>query len=453
MSSATNQHSAQQYFKVQPSDRIGGTIQVPGDKSISHRALMLGAIATGTSEITGFLSGEDCLATLAALRAMGVHITQPDSSTVLVQGAGLDGLRQASAALDLGNSGTSTRLFMGLLAGQPFASTLIGDESLSRRPMERGAEPLRRMGATVHTTNGTPPVTTGGAGGRLSAIRFDMPVASAQVKSAVLLAGLYAAGETSVTEPAVSRDHTERMLSHLGCPVSQHGMTASLAGGSTLHGAPIVVPGDLSSAAFMVLAACVAGQGELVIDGVGLNPTRTGILDILQLMGAKLRIAAGPQLGGAPAGRLIIEPGQLHGIEIPPALVPLAIDEFPVIFLAAALASGETLVSGAAELRHKESDRIRVMADGLRALGIDVQEFPDGARIRGGQLRGGTIDSHGDHRVAMSFAVGASRASGPVTILDTANVATSFPGFPELAQAIGLDILAGQNGPSTSGTG
>lgn len=440
--------AARQCFTVNPTSRIGGVVRVPGDKSISHRALMLGAIATGTSHISGFLPGEDCLATLAALRAMGVGISRPDETHVIVQGAGLDGLRQATAALDLGNSGTSTRLFMGLLAGQPFASTLVGDESLSRRPMERVAEPLRRMGATVRTTNGTPPVTIGGPGSRLSAIHFDMPMASAQVKSAVLLAGLYADGDTSVTEPAVTRDHTERMLSHLGCPVGRRGMTVSVTGRSSLHGAPITVPGDLSSAAFLVLAGCVALQGELVIDGVGLNPTRTGILDILRLMGARFRIEAGPVSAGEPAGRLIVEPCQLHGVAIPPALVPLAIDEFPVIFLAAALASGETTVSGATELRHKESDRIRVMVDGLRSLGIEVDEQPDGARILGGQLRGGTIDSHGDHRVAMSFAMGASRASGPVTILDTANVATSFPGFPELARSVGLDISTGVVGSS-----
>lgn len=430
-------------FTINPTDRIDGTIRVPGDKSISHRALMLGAIATGTSEISGFLAGEDCLATLAALRAMGVDIEHPEETRVTVHGVGLHGLHQAPAALDLGNSGTSTRLFMGLLAGQPFPTTLVGDESLSRRPMERVAGPLRRMGATVRTTDGKPPVTTGGSRDRLSGIHFDMPVASAQVKSAILLAGLYADGETSVTEPAVSRDHTERMLEYLGCPVARRGMTVAVAGGSSLEGAPIPVPGDLSSAAFLVLAACVARRGRLVIDGVGLNPTRTGILEILHLMGAKIRIETESGSAGEPVGRLIVDPCQLRGIDIPPALVPLAIDEFPVIFLAAALASGDTTVSGAAELRHKESDRIHVMAEGLKALGIAVEELPDGARIRGGQLRGGTIDSQGDHRVAMSFAVGASCASGPVTILDTANVATSFPRFPDLARSIGLDITTG----------
>ncbi|MEZ5566148.1 MAG: 3-phosphoshikimate 1-carboxyvinyltransferase [Gammaproteobacteria bacterium] len=429
-----------QSFTVQPTSRIGGTIRVPGDKSVSHRALMLGAIASGATHISGFLPGEDCLATLAALRSMGIEIAQHDRTTLEVHGAGLGGLHQAAGALDMGNSGTSTRLFMGLLAGQSFSSTLIGDESLSRRPMERVAEPLRRMSATVRTTNGTPPVTVGGATAQLTPLNFNMPIASAQLKSAVLLAGLYANGETTVTEPAITRDHTERMLSQLGCRIRRTGATVSVTGGSPLRGASIGVPGDLSSAAFMVLAACVAEQGELVIDGVGLNPTRTGILDILKLMGAKLRIEPGPDTGGEPTGRLIVQPSALHGIDVPPALVPLAIDEFPVIFMAAALASGETRVSGAEELRHKESDRIRVMAAGLATLGIEVEEQPDGAMIRGGRLGGGTINSHGDHRIAMAFAVAASRAEGAVTILDTANVATSFPGFPDLARQIGLDI-------------
>jgi 3-phosphoshikimate 1-carboxyvinyltransferase len=277
-------------------------------------------------------------------------------------------------------------------------------------------------------------------GGKLSGIAFKMPVASAQVKSAVLLAGLYASGETSVSEPAVTRDHTERMLARLGYPVHRSGSTVTIAGGGTLAAGPIAVPGDLSSAAFMVLAGCLASVGELVIEGVGLNPTRTGILRILELMGADLRIEQSPGEVGEPVGRLVVRPRRLSGIEVPPELVPLAIDEFPVIFVAAALASGETVVRGAGELRHKETDRIRVMADGLRTLGIDVEEYPDGARIRGGRFRSGTVDSAGDHRVAMSFAVGAAQGEGPVTILDTANVATSYPGFAAQARAIGLDV-------------
>lgn len=428
-----------QQFQVQPSTRVEGVIQVPGDKSVSHRALMLGAIATGTSHVTGFLPGEDCLATLAALRSLGIEIRQQDPTTIDVVGQGMRGLAPAGRSLDMGNSGTAMRLFMGLLAAQSFPAELIGDESLSKRPMERVARPLRQMGADIQTRNGTPPVRIAG-GMDLHGIRFDMPVASAQVKSAVLLAGLYATGETTVIEPAVTRDHTERMLVRLGCPVHRSGPAVTVTGGARLTGARIEVPGDLSSAAFMVLAGCLATGGELVIERVGLNPTRTGILRILELMGANLRVERVPDEGGEPVGRLIVRPGRLRGVEIPSELVPLAIDEFPVIFVAAGLATGETVVRGAEELRHKESDRIRVMADGLRALGIDVYEFPDGARIRGGRLQGGTIDSGGDHRVAMSFAVGASCAAGPVTILNTANVATSYPGFVAQARAIGLDI-------------
>ncbi len=430
-----------QRFLVQPSTHVEGSLRVPGDKSVSHRALMFGAIAAGTSHVTGFLPGEDCLATLAALRSLGIEIHQRDATTIDVVGQGMHGLAQASHGLDMGNSGTAMRLFMGLLAAQPFASELTGDESLSKRPMERVAKPLRQMGADVQTLNGLPPVRIRG-GADLRGIRFEMPVASAQVKSAVLLAGLYAAGETTVTEPAVTRDHTERMLTRLGYPVRRAGPSVTVTGGGSLSAARIDVPGDLSSAAFMVLAGCLATSGELVIEGVGLNPSRTGILRILQMMDARLRIEMAVDDGGEPVGRVAIAPSRLRGIEIPTELVPLAIDEFPVIFVAAALAEGETVIRGAEELRHKESDRIRVMADGLRALGVDVEELPDGARIRGGQLQGGTIDSGGDHRVAMSFAVGASRAQGPVEILNTANVATSYPGFVTQARAIGLDIEA-----------
>ena len=431
-----------QRFLVHPSTRVEGSLRVPGDKSVSHRALMLGAIATGTSHVTGFLPGEDCLATLAALRSLGIEIHQRNATTIDVVGQGMHGLAEASHGLDMGNSGTAMRLFMGLLAAQPFASELTGDESLSKRPMERVARPLRQMGADVQPLNGRPPVRIRG-GVDLRGIRFEMPVASAQVKSAVLLAGLYATGETTVIEPAVTRDHTERMLVRLGYKVRRAGPSVTVTGGGSLSAARIDVPGDLSSAAFMVLAGCLATSGELVIEGVGLNPSRTGILRILQMMGARLRVEMAPDDGGEPVGRLVIAPSRLRGVEIPPELVPLAIDEFPVIFVAAALAEGETVIRGAEELRHKESDRIRVMADGLHALGVDVQELPDGARIRGGQLQGGTIDSGGDHRVAMSFAVGASRALAPVKILNTANVATSYPGFDTQARAIGLDIDVG----------
>jgi prephenate dehydrogenase/3-phosphoshikimate 1-carboxyvinyltransferase len=370
---------------------------------------------------------------------MGVDVREHDATTVEVLGRGLHGLSAPGRVLDMGNSGTAMRLFMGLLAAQPFGTKLVGDESLSERPMERVASPLRQMGAEIRTRNGKPPVEIEG-GRNLQGIQFDMPIASAQVKSAVLLAGLYATGETSVTEPAVTRDHTERMLARLGCPVRRSGSTVTIAGGAALTGARIEVPGDLSSAAFMIVAGCLAAGGELVIEQVGLNPTRTGILRILELMGAEFRVEPGPDEGGEPVGRLTVRPSRLRGIEVPPELVPLAIDEFPLLFVAAALATGETVVRGAAELRHKESDRIGVVATGLRALGVTVEEFPDGARIEGGQLRGGTVDSRGDHRVAMAFAIGASRAVAPVIILDTANVSTSYPDFVSQVRAIGLDI-------------
>jgi len=430
---------------VRPTARVEGLVTVPGDKSVSHRALMLGAIAEGTSQVTGFLPGEDCLATMAAVRAMGIEVVEHDATTIDVVGRGLRGLRAPGHPLDMGNSGTAMRLFMGLLSAQSFATELFGDDSLSRRPMERVAAPLRRMGAGIETRNGTPPVRIAG-GARLEGIDFDMPVASAQVKSAVLLAGLYANGTTAVTEPAVTRDHTERMLERLGCPVQRTGARVTIGGGGTLKAAPIPVPGDLSSAAFMVLAGCQAMAGELVIENVGLNPTRTGILRILELMGADVRVEPSPGGVAEPVGRLVVRPSRLRGIDVPPELVPLSIDEFPAVFVAAALATGETLVQGAAELRHKETDRIRVMVDGLRALGIEVEELADGARIRGGRFQAGTVDSAGDHRVAMAFAVGAARAEGPVTILDTANVATSFPGFAPLARSVGLDITVQQDG-------
>jgi len=432
--------SARRQFIAGPAARVAGTVRVPGDKSISHRAIMLGALASGRTEVRGFLAGEDCLATLAAVEAMGVRVTRHDTTSLDLEGAGLHGLRDPGRPLDMGNSGTAMRLFAGLLAGQAFDTTLTGDESLTRRPMERVAEPLRRMGARIDTTAGRPPLRIHGAR-PLRGIDFAMPVASAQVKSAVLLAGLYADGATSVTEPAVTRDHTERMLVAFGQPVARAPGRATLQPAGALRGARVDVPGDLSSATFLCLAAAVAGQGELVVENVGLNPTRTGILEVFRLMGVDCRVEPVPVAEGTePVGRLVVRPSRLRGAVIPPALVPLAIDEFPAIFVAAALAEGETVISGAEELRHKESDRIAVMAAGLRSLGIEAVETPDGARIRGGRLQGGRIDSRGDHRVAMAFAAGAVAAAGDITITDTANVATSFPGFTALAAGVGLAI-------------
>ena len=399
---------------------------------------MLGGIAEGTTIVRGFLDGEDCLATLAAMKAMGVRIDRRQDGAVVIEGAGLHGLSPPPGPLDMGNAGTAMRLFTGLLAGQRFDSVLVGDRSLMSRPMERVAVPLRLMGARIDTSAGRPPVHIWG-GQALCGIDYALEVASAQVKSAILLAGLYAEGLTSVTEPAVTRDHTERMLRAFGVPVEAADGRVSLRP-SSLRACELDVPGDFSSAAFFLVAGTVAGNGPLTVRNVGINPTRTGLLDILRLMGARIEVTAERRAGDEPVADLVVHPAVLRGIEVPERLVPLAIDEFPVLFVAAALADGETLVTGAAELRVKESDRIGVMAAGLRALGATVEARPDGMWIRGGSLSGGTVDSHGDHRIAMSFAVAACRAMAPVKILDVANVATSFPRFVEIAQGAGLDL-------------
>jgi 3-phosphoshikimate 1-carboxyvinyltransferase len=428
-------------YQVAPAVRVSGEVTVPGDKSISHRSLMLGGIATGDTRISGFLASEDCLATLSALRALGVGIERPQATQVIVKGVGADGLHGAAAPLDMGNAGTAMRLSMGLLAGMPFASTLIGDASLMRRPMERVAGPLRQMGAMITTHDGRPPVLLQG-GRQLSGIDYAMPMASAQVKSAVLLAGLSAKGRTRVTEPAPTRDHTERMLTAFGVHVERNGSTVGLVGGQPLTGTHIEVPADFSSAAFFLVAGALAAEEGLRLRNVGINPTRTGLLDMLQLMGA--RIAVHPHAGGGePIADLEVHASRLRGIEVPAHLVPLSIDEFPVFFIAAACAEGETVVRGAAELRVKESDRLAVMAEGLASLGVAHTLLPDGIRIRGGEgFGGGTVDSHGDHRIAMAFAVASLKARDPIRILDVANVATSFPGFVELAQSVGIRIAA-----------
>lgn len=432
-------------FIVQPGGQLTGQVRVAGDKSISHRSIMLGALADGVTEIEGFLEGEDALATLQAFRDMGVVIEGPHAGRVRVHGVGLHGLKAPTRTLYMGNSGTSMRLLMGLLSGQAFASELTGDESLSRRPMERVAKPLRDMGAAIGTTgNGTPPVSIRG-GRTLKGIDYNMPVASAQVKSALLLAGLYAEGETRVTEPAPTRDHTERMLAGFGYPVQRDGASVTVRSGGRLTGCQLEVPADISSAAFFLVGAAIAEGSELLLPHVGINPTRTGVIDILRLMGADIRLENERDSGGEPVADLRIRSGGLKGITIPEELVPLAIDEFPAIFVAAACAEGDTILHGAEELRVKESDRIQVMADGLTALGVELETYPDGIRIRGvGQGRpaftGGEIESHGDHRIAMSFAMAALRASGEIRIRNCANVATSFPGFAELAGRAGLSL-------------
>jgi 3-phosphoshikimate 1-carboxyvinyltransferase len=418
---------------------VRGTLTVPGDKSISHRALLLSGIAAGQSRISGLLESEDCMATLQAMRLLGVKVAHPQPDVFEVTGAGLHGLHQAPTPLDMGNSGTAMRLFAGLLAAQRFDSVLIGDSSLMKRPMERVAAPLRAMGAVIETESGHAPLRIRG-GQRLHPASHALPVASAQVKSAILLAGLYAHGETSVTEPAVTRDHSERMLRALGANLEIEGRRVRITGPTELRGRAIEVPGDFSSAAFFIVAASLAGDGVVTIRNVGINPTRTGLLDILRQMGAEVRVVNERRSGTEPVADLEIEQRVLRGVTVPRELVSLAIDEFPVLFIAAACARGDTIVTGAEELRVKESDRIAAMASGLNALGIQTAVMPDGMRIHGGRLTGGRVDSHGDHRIAMAFAIASARASGPIEIADVANVATSFPGFVETARGVGFDI-------------
>ncbi|HLT27670.1 MAG TPA: 3-phosphoshikimate 1-carboxyvinyltransferase [Zeimonas sp.] len=431
-------------FRVGPGGRLVGRIRVPGDKSISHRALMLGAIAEGTTKVSGFLTGADAISTMNVFRALGVEIDGPHEARVVVHGVGLHGLRAPAAPLDCGNAGTAMRLLMGLLAGQRFESTLIGDESLSRRPMRRVAEPLQAMGARIETNDGLPPVRIRPSPG-LRAIRYELPVASAQLKSALLLAGLYAQGETVVVEPAPTRDHTERMLRGFGVDVRSEGRVVAVRGGQTLRAAAVDVPADLSSAAFFLVGASIAPGSDLTLEHVGLNPTRTGCLEILRRMGADIEILAAREAGGEPVADLRVRAAPLRGIDVPPELVPLAIDEFPALFVAACCAEGRTTVRGAHELRVKESDRIATMAEGLAKLGFETRPTDDGIVIdgRGGDdavFRGGRVHAHHDHRIAMSLSMAALRASGPIEVDDTRIVDTSFPGFVALARDAGLDI-------------
>src|SRR5690606_17495682 len=407
-------HSVSAY-QVTPGGRLLGRLRVPGDKSISHRAIMLGAIADGTTRVTGFLEGADALSTRNVFRAMGVRIDGPESGRVTVHGVGREGLQAPSVPLDCGNAGTAMRLLMGLLAGQSFASELVGDETLMRRPMRRVADPLALMGARVETSGDCPPVRISPSPG-LRGIEYHLPVASAQLKSALLLAGLYASGRTTIIEPAPTRDHTERMLGGFGVRIERAGPRVSLEGGQRLPGCDIDVPADISSAAFFLVGASIAPGSDLVLEHVGMNPTRTGIIDVLRLMGADITVLAEAEVGGEPVADLRVRSAELRGIDVPESLVPLAIDEFPAIFTAAACARGRTRVSGAAELRVKESDRIASMAEGLRALGVAAEPTADGmlieGRPEGAAFSGGRVEAHGDHRIAMSFAMAAMRAAG-----------------------------------------
>ncbi|MCX7514212.1 3-phosphoshikimate 1-carboxyvinyltransferase [Frateuria sp. STR12] len=422
-----------------PAGPLRGTLAMPGDKSVSHRALMLAALAEGNSHISGFLEGEDTRATAAVLAQLGVSIETPAAGERIVHGVGLHGLRGADRALDCGNAGTGMRLLAGLLAGQAFDATLVGDASLSRRPMRRVTEPLVRMGARIDTRDGLPPLQVHG-GQRLRGIRYESPVASAQVKSALLLAGLYAEGETDILEPHPTRDYTERMLAAFGWPIRFEPGRVRLAGGHALRATDVHVPADFSSAAFFLVAGSLVPGSDLLLRAVGLNPRRTGLLLALRLMGADIEVIGERHSGGEPVADLRVRHAPLHGIELPTALVPDMIDELPALFIAAAGAKGTTVIRGAAELRVKESDRIATMAAGLRTLGVAVEEAPDGAAITGGTLASGTVHGHGDHRVAMSFAVAGLVARDGVRIEDCHNVATSFPGFMELANGCGFAL-------------
>ena len=443
-------------YVVHPSGPLRGEIRVPGDKSISHRAVMLGATADGETRIRGLLEGEDVLATVAAFRSMGVEIEGPDDGEAVIHGVGREGLRAPAAAIDLGNSGTAMRLLAGLLAGQRFGSTLVGDASLGRRPMRRITEPLSRMGVRIETADGGTPPLTIRPGGRLAPIGYASPVASAQVKSCILLAGLCAHGRTCVTEPAPTRDHTERMLaafgasltregaptregppSHEGAPAGE-GSRTCVDGGGRLTATEIDVPGDISSAAFFLAAAAGRPGSDLLVRDVGVNPTRAGILSILERMGADVSRSNPRIAGGEPVADLWVRGRTLHGVEVDPALVPLAIDEFPAVFVAAAGARGVTRVTGAGELRVKESDRIAASAAALAALGVLAQATADGMVIEGGAMSGGEVDSAADHRIAMAFAT--APAGAPVRVRDCRNVATSFPGFEAVANAVGLRV-------------
>lgn len=427
-------------YIVEAGGRLSGNIRVPGDKSISHRSIMLGSIAEGVTTVIGFLQGEDNFATLNAFRSMGVRIDDSNKDHIIINGVGLHGLCAPEEDLYLGNSGTSIRLLSGLLSGQKFTSTMTGDRSLSGRPMARVMNPLRDMGANITGTDkNTPPLKVKPAES-LKGIDYVMPMASAQVKSCVLLAGLYAQGRTCVTEPAPTRDHTERMLSGFGYAVHREGSKICLQGGGKLTGTQIQVPADISSATFFMVGACIAEGSDITLTHVGINPTRIGVINILREMGASIEVLNERDICGEPVADIHVCYRPLHGINIPEDQVPLAIDEFPAIFVAAACAQGQTVLTGAEELRVKESDRIQVMADGLMTLGIDARPTADGIVIQGGQIGSGEVQSHGDHRIAMSFTMAALRASGAVTIHDCANVNTSFPGFVELAVTAGSRI-------------
>ena len=419
---------------------LRGMTTVPGDKSVSHRAVMLGALASGRTIIEGFLPGEDCLATIDCFRLMGVDIRQ-DGSRVTVEGVGLRGLKAPGAILDVGNSGTTIRLLMGILSGQSFAATLTGDASIRQRPMGRVAAPLRLMGADIESDRA--PVTIRPVHS-LKGIHYKLPVASAQVKSAIILAGLYADGVTSVTEPAPSRDHTEIMLAAFGVPIRRSGLTVAMESGHSLRGRTIMVPGDISSAAFLIVAALIVPDSDIILQGVGVNPTRTGIIDVLQKMGGNIEVMTRTMQDAEAVADIRVRYSRLNGVEVAGDIIPRLIDEIPALAVAAAFASGETTIRDAAELKVKESNRIAAMVNGLRAMGADVGELEDGMSVRGGKpLTGAILDSHNDHRIAMALAVAGLAAEGQTTVTGEECIPVSFPGFAATLQSLGADAVMG----------
>jgi len=418
---------------IQPAAGLNGEIVIPGDKSVSHRSIMLGALAKGESRVYGFLHGEDNHATLNAFRAMGVQIEELDDATLTIHGRGLHGLREPQDVLDCGNSGTTMRLMTGLLAGQNFFSVLTGDQYLRRRPMKRVIGPLSTMGARISGRDSGHLAPLAIDGGGLKGTDYCSPIASAQVKSALLLAGLYADGPTEVREPHLSRDHSERMLEFFGARLRRFSAGVAIEPEPDMVGQEVYVPGDISSAAFFMVAALITPGSELLIKNVGINPTRSGVIDILQQMGGDIALQNEQQRSGEPTADLLVRSSDLKGIEIGGSLVPRAIDEFPVISVAAAYAEGTTLIRDARELRVKETDRIAAMVSELRKMGAEVKGLDDGMEIIGrDRLSGAAVESHGDHRIAMSMAVAGLPALAGVTISDTGCTATSFPNFWDL---------------------
>jgi 3-phosphoshikimate 1-carboxyvinyltransferase len=426
-----------EYRTIEPASALRGEITVPGDKSISHRSIMLGSLAEGMTRVEGFLTGEDNLATLKAFEAMGVTIRRTGETSLEIEGRGLDGLTEPEDVIDCGNSGTTMRLMTGLLAGQNFFSVLNGDRYLRRRPMKRVVGPLTQMGARITGRRGGELAPLAILGGQLQPLTYDSPVASAQVKSALLLAGLYAEGETTVREPHLSRDHSERMLSWFGAELRLFDGGVTITGRPSLQGRDVRIPGDISSAAFFMVAGLVTPGSELLIRNVGINPSRSGIIDILQAMGGQIELLNQGNPSGEPVADILVRTSSLQGIDIGGDLVPRAIDEFPVISVAAALAEGTTTIRDARELRVKETDRIAAMTGGLNRLGASVEAREDGLVITGCErLQGGHVESHGDHRIAMSLAIAALNCTAPVTIDDTECTETSFPGFWKMLKSV-----------------